>query len=157
MNKKKLESEDLFKLAFENHKKNNLQNAENLYKDAIKQKSDHINSLFYLAGLLAQKKKFNEAKELFEKVVKLNPKYPSAKDNLCAIYKVLANIFFQSGNLLESKKLFEKALILSPNNQEINHGYGVLLLKLNSHAKGLDYIKKGTGFIRFSSESYKII
>jgi tetratricopeptide (TPR) repeat protein len=157
MNKKKLEAEDFFKLAFENHKKNNLQNAENLYKDAIKQKPDHINSIFYLAGLLAQKKNFNEAKELFEKVVDLNPKYPSAKDNLCAIYKMLANISSQHGDLLEAKKLFEKALILNPNNQEINHVYGVLLLKLNSHAKGLDHIKKGTGFIRFSSESYKII
>ena len=51
MNQKKLEAEDIFKLAFESHKKNNLQNAENLYKDAIKQKSDHINSIFYLAGL----------------------------------------------------------------------------------------------------------
>ena len=157
MNKKKLEAEDFFKLAFENHKKNNLQNAENLYKDAIKQKPDHINSIFYLAGLLAQKKNFNEAKELFEKVVELNPKYPSAKDNLCAIYKMLANISSRNGDLLEAKKLFEKALILNPNNQEINHGYGVLLLKLNNHAKGLDHIKKGTGFIRFSSESYKII
>ena len=58
MNKKKLTTEEIFKLAFENHKKNNLQDAENLYKDAIKQKHDHINSLFYLAGLLAQKKKF---------------------------------------------------------------------------------------------------
>ena len=157
MSKKKLGAEDLFKFAFENHKKNNLQDAENLYKDAIKQKPDHINSLFYLAGLSAQKKKFNEAKELFEKVVELNPNYPSAKDNLCAVYKMIANISSQNGDLLEAKKLFEKALILNPNNQEINHGYGFLLLKLNSHAKGLDHIKKGTGFIRFSSESYKII
>ena len=157
MNQKKLTAEALFKLAFENHKKNNLQNAENLYKDVIKQKPDHINSIFYLAGLLAQKKNFNEAKELFEKVVELNPKYPSAKDNLCAIYKMLANISSQNRDLLEAKKLYEKALILNPNSHEVNHGYGVLLLKLNSHAKGLDHIKKGTGFIRFSSESYKII
>ena len=157
MKKKKLTTEELFKLAFENHKKNNLQDAENLYKDVIKQKPDHINSLFYLAGLSAQKKKFNKAKELFEKVVELNPNYPSAKDNLCAVYKMIANISSQNGDLVEAKKLFEKALILNPNNQEINHGYGVLLLKLNSHAKGLDHIKKGTGFIRFSSESYKII
>ena len=73
MNKKKSVIEDLFKSAFENHKKNNLEEAEKLYKDVIKQKPDHINSLFYLAGLLAQKKIFNEAKELFEKVIKLNP------------------------------------------------------------------------------------
>ena len=157
MNKKKSVIEDLFKSGFENHKKNNLEEAQKLYKDVIKQKPDHINSLFYLAGLLAQKKIFNEAKELFEKVIKLNPKFPSAKDNLCAIYKMLANISSQNGHLLKAKKLFEKALILNPNNQEISHGYGVLLLKLNQHTKGLDYIRKGTGFIRFSSESYKII
>ena len=157
MNKKKTTAEDIFKLAFENHKKNNLKDAENLYKDAIKQKPNHINSLFYLAGLLAQKKNFNEAKELFEKVIELNPKFPSAKDNLCAMYKMLANISSQNGDLLKAKKLFEKAMILNPGNQEISHGYGILLLKLNQHAKGLDHIRKGTGFIRFSPESYKII
>ena len=157
MNKKKSTTEDIFKLAFENHKKNNLKDAENLYKDAIKQKPDHINSLFYLAGLLAQKKNFNEAKELFEKVIELNPKFPSAKDNLCAIYKMLANISSQNGDLLKAKQLFEKAMILNPSNQEISHGYGILLLKLNQHTKGLDHIRKGTGFIRFSPESYKII
>ena len=157
MNQKKLEAEDLFKLAFENHKKNNLQDAENLYRDAIKQKHDHINSLFYLGGLLAQKRNFNEAKELFEKVIKINPKYPNVNDNLGAVYRMLANISSKNGNLLEAKKLFEKALTINPNNQEMNHGYGVLLLKLNQHVKGLGYIRKGTGFIRFSSESYKII
>ena len=116
----------------------NLEEAEKLYKDVIKQKPNHINSLFYLAGLLAQKKIFNEAKELFEKVIELNPKYPSANDNLCAIYRMLANISSQNGDLLKAKKLFEKAMILNPGNQEISHGYGILLLKLNQHAKGLD-------------------
>ena len=157
MNKKKLTTEEIFKLAFENHKKNNLQDAENLYKDAIKQKHDHINSLFYLAGLLAQKKNFNEAKELFEKVIALNPKYPSANDNLCAIYKMLVNISSKNGNLLEAKNFFEKTLILNPNNLEVAHGYGVLLLKLNQHSKGLNYIRKGTSFIRFTPGDCKII
>ena len=106
MNKKKLVAEDFFKQAFENHKKNNLKEAENLYKEAIKQKPDHINSLFYLAGLLAQIKNFNEAKELFEKVVELNPNYPSAKDNLCAVYKMIANISSQNGDLLEFSSFF---------------------------------------------------
>ena len=157
MNKKKLTTEEIFKLAFENHKKNNLQDAENLYKDAIKQKPDHINSLFYLGGLLAQKRNFNKAKELFEKVIKINPKYPSVNENLIAVYKMLANISSKNGNLLEAKNLFEKTLILNPNNLEAAHGYGVLLLKLNQHVKGLNYIRKGTSFIRFTPKSYKII
>ena len=70
---------------------------------------------------------------------------------------MMANISSQNGDLLKAKKIFEKAMILNSGNQEISHGYGILLLKLNQHAKGLDYIRKGTGFIRFSSESYKII
>ena len=67
MSKKKLGAEDFFKFAFENHKKNNLQDAENLYKDAIKQKPDHINSLFYLAGLSAQKKNLMRQKNYLKK------------------------------------------------------------------------------------------
>ena len=157
MNKKKSVIEDLFKSAFGNHKKNNLEEAEKLYKDIIKQKPDHINSLFYLGGLLAQKRNFNEAKELFEKVIKINPKYPSVNDNLSAVYRMLANISSKNGNLLEAKNLFEKILTLNPNNLEAAHGYGVLLLKLNQHSKGLNYIRKGTSFIRFTPESYKII
>ena len=157
MNKKKLSAEEFFKSAFENHKKNNLQDAENLYRGAIKQNPDHINSLFYLGGLLTQKRNFNKAKELFEKVIKINPKYPSVNDNLCVVYRMLANISSKNGNLLEAKNFFEKTLILNPNNLEAAYGYGVLLLKLNQHSKGLNYIRKGTSFIRFTPESYKII
>ena len=36
-------------------------------------------------------------------------------------------------------------------------GYGVLLLKLNQHIKGLNYIRKGTSFIRFTPSDCKII
>ena len=107
--------------------------------------------------MLAQKRNFNEAKELFEKVIKINPKYPSVNDNLGAVYRMLANISSKNGNLLEAKNLFEKILTLNPNNLEAAHGYGVLLLKLNQHSKGLNYIRKGTSFIRFTPESYKII
>ena len=57
----------------------------------------------------------------------------------------------------EQEHFLEKILTLNPNNLEVEHGYGVLLLKLNQHSKGLNHIRKGTGFIRFTSESYKII
>ena len=93
----------------------------------------------------------------FQKVIEKNPKYPNVNDNLSAVYRMLANISSKNGNLLEAKNLFEKILTLNPNNLEAAHGYGVLLLKLNQHSKGLNYIKKGTSFIRFTPESYKII
>ena len=52
---------------------------------------------------------------------------------------------------------FERILTLDPNNLDTAHGYGVLLLKFNQHSKGLNYIRKGTGFIRFTPGDCKII
>ena len=157
MNKKKKTIKEIFNSAFENHKKNNLNIAENLYREIIKIKPDHIDSIFYLGGLLTKKREFHKAKELFEKVLEKNPKYPHVNNNLCAVYKMLANISSKNGKLLEAKKFFEKILTLDPNNLDTAHGYGVLLLKLNQHSKGLNYIRKGTGFIRFTPGDCKII
>ena len=61
------------------------------------------------------------------------------------------------GKNIEAKKFFEKILTLDPNNLDTAHGYGVLLLKLNQHSKGLNYIRKGTSFIRFAPGDCKII
>ncbi len=157
MNKKNKTIKEIFNSAFENHKNNNFNIAENLYREIIKIKPDHIDSIFYLGSLLAQKREFHKAKELFEKVLEKNPKYPHANNNLCAVYKMLANISSKNGKLLEAKKFFEKILTLDPNNLDTAHGYGVLLLKLNQHSKGLNYIRKGTSFIRFTPSDCKII
>ena len=78
-------------------------------------------------------------------------------NNLYAVYKILANISSKNGKLLEAKKFFEKILTLDPNNLDSAYGYGVLLLKLNQHSKGLNYIRKGTSFIRFTPGDCKII
>ena len=157
MNKKNQTIKEIFNSAFENHKNNNFNIAENLYREIIKIKPDHIDSIFYLGGLLTKKREFHKAKELFEKVIEKNPKYPNVNNNLCAVYKILANISSKNGKLLKAKKFFEKILTLDPNNLDTAHGYGVLLLKLNQHSKGLNYIRKGTSFIRFTPGDCKII
>ena len=57
MNKKKnLTTEETFVLAFQNHKKNNLQIAENLYKKILKTNPNHFESIYYLGALLARQK-----------------------------------------------------------------------------------------------------
>ena len=57
----------------------------------------------------------------------------------------------------EAKKNFEKSLNLNPNKKKTFEGYGNILLKLNQHSKALEYIKKGTGFIRFTQKNFSII
>ena len=61
MNKKKLTTKETFALAVQNQQKNNLQVAENLYKETLRINPNHLESNFLLGTLSAQIKKFNEA------------------------------------------------------------------------------------------------
>ena len=57
---------------------------------------------------------------------------------------------------LENKTLCDEIIAFFENNKNLSKD-GVLLLKLNQHSKGLNYIRKGTGFIRFNPDGCKII
>ena len=72
-------------------------------------------------------------------------------------YYNLAIILGELNHISEAKKYFEKGLNLDPNNKKICNGYGKILLKLNQHIKGLEYIRKGSGLIRFTNTNFKII
>ena len=48
---------DIFNLAIKNHKENNFEEAEKLYRKILKINSSHFNAIFYLASVLALKKK----------------------------------------------------------------------------------------------------
>ena len=43
------------------------------------------------------------------------------------------------------------------NRKKTCEGCGNLLLKLNQHDKALEYIRKGSGIIRFTQKDFKII
>ena len=58
MYNKSQKEKEIFILAFENHKKNKLNEAERLYKKIIKSNPNHFESNFLLGSLFAQKKKF---------------------------------------------------------------------------------------------------
>ena len=66
-------------------------------------------------------------------------------------------MFKQSGELQKAKNYYEKALTLESTSQKYNFNYGELLLALNQHKKGLEYIKKGSGCINFTKENFEII
>jgi len=57
----------------------------------------------------------------------------------------------------EAKKYLEKSLNVDPNAKKTNEGYGNLLLKLNQHNKAIEYIRKGTGLIKFTQKDFEII
>ena len=72
MNKKKnLTTEEIFALAVQNHQKNNLKVAENFYNEILKTNPNHFESIYYLGILLAQTKRFDLAKTLLHKAIKI--------------------------------------------------------------------------------------
>ena len=58
----KLIIEKTFNLIFENHQKNNLQNAKRIYKEILKTNPNHFQSIFFLGTLSIQIKNFERAK-----------------------------------------------------------------------------------------------
>ena len=82
MSKKNLAVKEIFSLATQNHRKNNLQVAEKLYKEVLKIKSNDLQSNFLLGTLSAQTKKFDIAKQLLNKVIQINPNHADAYNNL---------------------------------------------------------------------------
>ena len=85
-----------------------------------------------------------------KKALAIQSNHPNALNNLGLAFK-------QLGETKIAKDYYEKALSLEPNNEKFNSNYGELLLSLDQHEKGLNHIKKGSGFINFSQNSFEII
>ena len=97
--------EKIFTSAFQNHQKNNLEVAENLYKEILKKNPNHFQSNFLLGTLSAQTKKFDIAKQLLNKATKIDPDNMDAHNNL-------GNVLKESGEHQKAISCFEKANFL---------------------------------------------
>ena len=136
MNKKKiLTTEETFALAIENHKKNNLQIAENLYKEALKINPNHFESIYYLGTLLAQTKKFDLAKSLLRKAIQIQPNYVDAHYNLGVALQEL-------GEHQKAISSYEKAIQIQPNYAKAHNNLGVVLQELGEHQKAISSYEK---------------
>ena len=80
--KKNLTPKENFDLAVQSHQKNNLQVAENHYKEVLKTNPDHIETICLLGTLLAQTKRVDLAKSFLQKAIKIQPDYAMAHNNL---------------------------------------------------------------------------
>ena len=89
MNNKNLTIKEIFASALQNHQKNKLQVAENLYKKILKINPNHFESIFYLGTLLVQTERFELAIPLLSKATQINPNYAAAHNNLGAALKEL--------------------------------------------------------------------
>ena len=124
MNKEKdLNVEISFELALQNHKKNNLLLAKNLYYEILKKKPNHVDSLNNLGMIFLQSKDFKNAKKFFEKTLEINPLNVMGYNNLGLVFK-------ESSELQKAKTYYEKAIEIDPNYINAYNNLGVVLKRL---------------------------
>ena len=87
--KKNQINREIFWSALENHKKNNFQTAEKLYKNILQTNPNHFDSNFLLGSLFIQTKNLNSAQKLLEKAIQINPKHADTHNNLGILFKEL--------------------------------------------------------------------
>ena len=126
--KKNLTTEETFDLAVKNHKKNNLQIAENLYKEALKTNPNHFESIYYLGTLLAQTQRFDLAKPLLFKAMQIQPNNADAHNNF-------GNVLKELGKYQKAKSSYEKAIQIQPNYASAHYNLGIVLLELGEYQK----------------------
>ena len=127
--------EENFVLALQNHRKNNLQDAENLYNEILKKNPNHFDTIYNLSKLLAQTKRFSLAKTLLYKATKLKPDYAKAHNNLGIILT----------KLREDQKAitsFKKAIQIQPTYADAHYNLGIVMQELGDHRKAIVYYEK---------------
>ena len=133
--KKNLTTKETFALAVQNHQKNNLKIAENLYKEALRTNPNHFESVFYLGSLFVQIKKFKSAIPLFHEAIKINPDHADSHNNLGVVFKELKEF-------KNAMHCYEKAIQIQPNHVDAHNNLGAIFKQLGEHKKAITYFQK---------------
>ena len=135
MYKKNLTLKETFAQAVQNHEKNELQIAENIYKEILKTNPNHFGSIFYLGTLLVQTQRFELAKSLLHKATQINPNYAAAHNNLGAALKEL-------GEYEGSVSCCQKAIRINPNYPDAYNNLGLAFQELGEMQQAINCYQK---------------
>ena len=133
--KKNLTIKETFALAVQNHKKNNLQVAEKLYKEILNRNPDHVNAYNNLGIILLQSGKLQKAKSCYKKAIELKPDYVKAYNNLGVILQELSRFD-------EAIASYKKAIELKPDYVDAHNNLGNTLKKLGRFDETIASYKK---------------
>ena len=135
MNKKNLTTEETFALAVQNQKKNNLQVAENLYKETLKTNPNHVDAHNNLGVILLRSGKPQKAKSCYEKAIEINPNYANAHNNLGIVFK-------QLGEDQKAISCYQKAIEINPNYANAHNNLGIVFKQLGEDQKAISCYQK---------------
>lgn len=157
MSDKNIDVQKTLNLAVQNHKKGNLDLAEELYIKTLKINPDHERSIYLLSTLYLHKKNYKETIKLSNRALEINPKnihiihnlgygliqlgkHEEAKKLFYKIIEIkptyveayynLGNIYKYFGNSLEAEKYYRKAIKIEPNSPKAHNNFGNILKDL---------------------------
>ena len=133
--KKDLTILETFDLAVQNHKKNNYQDAINLYNSILDKEPNHFSSILNLGSLFLQISKFDLAKPLLEKAIQIDPNNKVAFNNLGLTLK-------EMNETLQAINCFKKTILIDPNFSIAHNNLGTLLKDLGEIQKAIDCYKQ---------------
>ena len=132
---KSLSLEEKFKSAIENHQKNNLEVAINLYKEILVADPNNSTINYNLGLAYNEKHHLNEAISCYKKVIEIDPNYISAHFNLGLIYKDL-------GDLEKEISCYEKTISINPNHSKAKNNLGLAFKKLGEYSKAKSFYEE---------------
>ena len=114
---------ETFELAIQNHKENNFEIAEKLYKEILNIDPDHFKSIHLLGTLSAQIKNLDQAKKFLERAIEIKNDYSETHYNL-------GNVLIELGEIQKAIYCFEKVIQINPDNADAHNNLGNLLKEL---------------------------
>ena len=109
MKKNNLQTNQTLGIAYENHKKGNLELAKSLYEKILKIDSDNFETIFLLGSLFLQTRKFQEAIRYLNNSILIQPKHANS-------YLNLGYAFTELGEFEKAKLALDPYLILNRGN-----------------------------------------
>ena len=132
MNDNNPKIKETFTLAWQHHKKNNLQAAELLYKQILEIEPDHIESIFHLGSLSVQIGNLERASQLLSKTVQIDPSHFKALNNLGIVFQKLEKH-------QQAIDCYKKAIGIDPNYSDAYCNLAILYMNIGRHEEALQY------------------
>ena len=133
--KKNLKLDETFALALQNHKKNNIGVAKNLYNKILKIYPNYVSAYNNLGILHNQLGEFEKAKSCYKKAIQIQPNNSAAYNNLGFVLKEL-------GENQKAINCFEKAIEIQPNNLDALNNLGIAFNKSQEFQKAINCYEK---------------
>ncbi|MCW5315422.1 tetratricopeptide repeat protein [Nostoc sp. KVJ3] len=123
-------------LALEHHRANHLVEAEQIYRQILKQQPENIEALYGLGMLAQQIGKLQEAEKFLTTAVHIQPDCVKA-------WFSLGNLYQAQIQLPEAEKAYQQALSLQPNAVPIYNNLGYTLQQQGKFDEAVAYYQKG--------------